>query len=125
MKNLVNTWLSAQYLDMESQEYDNVSWAVDQLFDMAHDEPAKLLKIIIEILKIEASQKIQGALGAGVLEDMLVNHGDKFIDEISKLSETTPDFKKCLMFTYVDENDVSVDVYKTIQKIKGAEVAKS
>lgn len=118
MNELIKTWLSAQHIDVESNEYGDVSWAVDELFDLAHDDPDKLLCIIVEILKIDATPKILGAIGAGVLEDLLVYHGNDYIDKIVELSKSDINFKACLRFTYIDKDDVAGDVYEKFHELK-------
>lgn len=57
MNKLVETWIYAQSLDVDGVEYARASWAVDELFALAHDDPDKLLSIVIEILKADASRK--------------------------------------------------------------------
>ena len=118
MSELIKTWLSAQCIDPESNEYADVSWAVDELFDLAHDDPDKLLANVIEILKIDSSPEILGAIGAGVLEDLLVYHGKDYIDTIIKLSKSDANFKASLHFTYIDKGDVPTDVYEKFQENK-------
>lgn len=118
MNKLINTWLIAQDVDVQSDEYDAVSWAVDELFVLAHDDPNRLVSIIEEILKTSSSEKILGVLGAGVLEDLLVHNGDNVIDKIAALSKSNGSFNKALQFTYIDRNDVSNEVYEIIQKLK-------
>lgn len=118
VSELVKTWLSAQHVDVESDEYADVSWAVDELFDLAHDDPERLLAIIVEILSIDPSAKVIGAIGAGVLEELLVYHGSEYIDKLVQLSNSDVNFKACLEFSYIDKDDVSVDVYEKIAQIK-------
>lgn len=118
MNNLIETWLRAQHIDVASDEYDEVGWAVDELFNLAYSDPYKLLNIIVDILKQDSSEKTLGALGAGVIEDLLVHHGDECIAEIARLAGENKSFNKMLQFTYVDFEDVSINVYETIQSIK-------
>lgn len=122
MSELIKTWLSAQSIDVESNEYADVSWAVDELYDLAHDDPEKLLTNVVEILKTDSSPRILGAIGAGVLEDLLVYHGNDCIDTIVKLSKSDKNFKASLHFTYIDKDDVSADVYEKFHGINGASV---
>lgn len=118
MSTLIDTWFLAQNIDINSDEYDGVSWAVDELFNMAHDEPDKLLLIIQEILNIDSSKKTLGAIGAGALEDLLVHHGDDYIDKIIEISDFDANFKAAFQFTYIDKDDVSDGVYKKVLKLK-------
>jgi hypothetical protein len=118
MNELVETWLGAQTIDIESEKYENVAWAVDQLFDMAHDDPELMLQTVAKILAADASPKVLGALGAGVVEEALVNHGESVIGSFGLLAKSNPDFKKCLQYTYIDSEDVSPNVYQKFVAIK-------
>lgn len=119
MDKLVEGWIIAQGIDVASDKYDAVCWAIDELFDLAHDKPDRLLKVVVDILSIDSSQKVIGSLGAGVLEELLLYHGDRFIENIIELSDSNPDFRKCLSFVYIDEDDVSPRVYSKMNEIKG------
>jgi hypothetical protein len=119
MSKLIEAWLAAQHFDVESSDYDDVSWAVDELFDLAHDDPDKLLSTIVDILEVDSSQRTLGAIGAGALEDLLVHNGDRCIDRIVDLSKSNANFKACLSFTFVDRDDVSKDAYEKLQACKG------
>jgi hypothetical protein len=118
MNNLIKNWITAQYIDVNSNEYDDVCWAVDELFNLAHDNPGQLLTIIEDILKMDTSPKVLGALGAGVLEDMLVYHGDSYIDKLIACAANCAAFKTALQFTFLDQNEVSKDVFNKLQQIK-------
>lgn len=118
MKKLIETWVFAQNVDVESADYESVSWAIDEMYDLAIEDPDKLLSVITEILKVDSSQRVLGAIGAGVLEDLLVHNGDGYIDKLVDLSESNADFKKCLSFTFIDENDVSKNVYEKFCNIQ-------
>lgn len=79
INGLVDSWLHAQGFSVESDEYDDVCWAIDELYDLAREKPKELIETVLKILSVDSSKKIAGALGAGVLEELLVYHGDSFI----------------------------------------------
>lgn len=118
MNKLITTWLQAQNVNIQSQEYDEVGWAVDELFNLAYEKPEELLSVITNILEIDSSQRVLGAIGAGALEDLIVHHGDRCIDKVVELSLLNKKFKAAINFTYIDKNDVSSDVYEKFQKLK-------
>lgn len=118
MKDLVKTWIAAQDVNVDSDDYARVSWAVDDLFDMAIYEPGKLLDTVVKILALDSSQKVTGALGAGVLEETLVHHGDAVIDQVVRLSENIPEFKGCIKYTFIEPADVSPEVYEKYSSLK-------
>ena len=112
MTDVISTWLRAQYLPIEGSEYVAASWAVNRLFDFAHDAPDELLPIVVEILKIDSSKTVVGAIGAGVLEELLVQHGDKYIDALTELCKSNKNLSICLQYIHLDMNDVSPAVFK-------------
>jgi hypothetical protein len=114
----IAAWLRAQYLPIEGNEYAEVSWAVNELFDLAHDAPDKLLPLVIEILKVDASKTVIGALGAGVLEELLIFHGDEYVDKLAELCESNKNLEECSKLIHLDMNDVSPAVFKRYLDLK-------
>ncbi|WP_379654232.1 DUF6869 domain-containing protein [Pseudoxanthomonas sp. UC19_8] len=120
-KEAIDAWLIARDLDKDSGEYLDYSWAVDMLYDQACDHPAELLTSVINILDADSTPETMGALGAGPIEDLFLHHGSDCINEIERIARSNPKFKGCLLFTFLDEDDVSKDVYVRLQKIKSSD----
>ena len=118
MKDLIATWLRAQYLPVESIQYGKVSWAVNELFELAHDAPDKLLPLVLEILKFDASEIVIGAIGSGVLEELLIHHGDEYFDKLAELCESNESLRNSARFIHLDMNDVSPTVFKKYLALK-------
>ena len=118
MKDLIATWLRAQYLPVESIQYGKVSWAVNELFELAHDAPDKLLPLVLEILKFDASEIVIGAIGSGVLEELLIHHGDEYFDKLAELCESNESLRNSAKFIHLDMNDVSPTVFKKYLALK-------
>lgn len=119
MKRFVDAWLAAQGTDVESAEYARFSWAVDELFDLAHDNPGELLVRIEAILSVDDSESTVGALGAGVVEDLLVHHAEAVISRIENLCRSSESFRRCLSHTFVDEIDVSPEIMARLSVCRG------
>jgi len=119
MNKLVGAWLKAQNYYVESDEYEKYGWAVDELYDLSYKDPAQCLNYILEILHYDSSEKVVGALGAGVIEDLLVHHAMEFIDKIVELSQQNTAFRNCLNYTFIDSDDVTKEVYDKLQSIRG------
>ena len=117
---LIKIWVEAQAVDPETAEFEELSWASDKLIEMAWTAPDLLWDMIPVIIKYDSSNKIIGAVGAGLLEDLMIYHGGKFIDRIESLSRKDPLFKKAINFTFLDEDDVSPAVYKRFSEIKNS-----
>lgn len=118
MDKLIDTWIAAQVVDTSTAEYEKMSWAVDELFNIACDKPEKFLETVLEILKVDSSKTTIGALGAGAIEDFLVHHADAYIEKIVDLADSVPAFRSCLKYTFVDRNDVSEDVFEKLLPLR-------
>lgn len=112
--DLIKAWILAQQFDVESTEYENVSWAVDELIEAAELDPERLWKLLPQILESDASAKTLGAIGAGLLEDLMVHHGEEFIDRVTALADSN--LKKAMQHTFLDEDDVSPEVFNKFAK---------
>ena len=116
--NLISVWVSAQGIDPETDEYEKVSWAVDELISLASSKPEQLWELIPKILEYDSSEKILGAIGAGLVEDLLTYHGIDFIDKVSLRATNSDVFKGALRYTYLDDEDVSPEVFKKFKAIE-------
>jgi len=115
----IKAWLIARDLDKDGVEYEKYSWAVDALYDLAYEDPSQLLRNVVEILSVDSSDKTCGALGAGVLEELLVHQGEQCIDEIESIASRNLAFKSCFRFTFLDRDDVPASVYTKVARLKG------
>src|SRR6185312_3783949 len=61
-----------------------------------HYEPDRAWQFILEVLRRNHSSEILQVLSAGPLEDLLVKHGDAFIDRIEAEAWSNPLFAKLL-----------------------------
>ena len=114
----INAWLAARDLDKDGDAYMKVAWAVDEFYDLAADHPEMFLNATLEILEADASARTLGAIGAGALEEFLVQHGDKYIEQVEQTALRSPIFRGCLMFTFLDEEDVPPIVLEKIQALR-------
>ena len=115
MEDLVQGWIKAQGVDVESDKYEEVCWAIDKLYLLAHDKPLEALYVISKILVLDSSEQVVGALGSGAIEELLVHHSEAFIHDVVKMSKLDSNFQRCLNHTYLDEDDVSSEVYEIFQ----------
>lgn len=116
-ENKVKAWLIARDLDVEGDEYEKYAWAVDSLYEQAYNDPDKLLKSVIEILEDDSSTKTLGALGSGPLEEFLVHHGEKYMDEVERIVKIHPAVGSCLRFTFVDADDLSEPIRTRLSRL--------
>ena len=113
---LIAIWIKAQALDPEAEDYEKASWAVDELLEMEQKNPEGVWALIPKIIEYDSSEKTLGALGAGLIEDLLVHYGADFIDRIVAFASTCESFKKALAYTFLDEDDVPPEVFNKFKE---------
>ncbi len=75
------------------------------LLEACSEKPDRAFWYILEILELNPNEAIIGYLGAGPLEDLLLKHGDKFIDKIIKEAANNTLLFKCLSYVDLDTED--------------------
>ncbi|HEX9810574.1 MAG TPA: hypothetical protein VGA88_00590 [Burkholderiales bacterium] len=105
---LAKTWIYAQQLGVGTLGYDRHSWAVDELVDLAFHQPDTLWELILRILEIDRSDKTIAAIGAGPLEDLMVQHGEAFIGKVERLAAISPVFKAAMQNVWIEAGDTPV-----------------
>jgi len=86
-------------------------------FDIPRENPNLCLEAILEILKTipaDASNHHFQALAAGPLEELLVEHGETFVDRVEELARQRPDFR--LLLNGVWDSDIKPNVIKQLSK---------
>ena len=114
-KRLASSWIFAQKRGLDNAGYEDHSWAVDEVINFAANKPNDLWEIILEILALDDSEEIVKAVGAGPLEDLMVYHGEQFIDEIEKQAAKSNAFKTAMQNVWLDGDDSSL--YKRFYEI--------
>jgi Family of unknown function (DUF6869) len=105
---LARTWIFAQRLGVGTLGYDRHSWAVEELVDLAFHQPNSLWELILRILEIDRSETIVAAIGAGPLEDLMVQHGRAFIDKVERLAAKSPLFRAAMKHAWFKDEDTPV-----------------
>lgn len=75
---------------------------------MVADEPDEVWNIILGILGEDDSEIIVKAVGAGPLEDLMVLHGEEFIDKVESEAFKCKTFKEAMKYTWLDGDDTKV-----------------
>lgn len=116
--NLAKSWISAQRIGADHIGYDKFSWAVDELINMVGDNHEELWLIILEILNLDDSEEIIKAVGAGPLEDLMIYHGEKYIEKVEAEFYTSTVFEKAVRSVWLDKDDLPDAVYKRFCDIR-------
>jgi hypothetical protein len=87
IERLIEGWIAFANADFEPRERlrHSLSWANDKVNMMANEDPEFLWKFILAAYSRDLG-KADADFAAGPLEDLLSQHGDKFIDRIEELA---------------------------------------
>jgi hypothetical protein len=116
MEQIADAWIDLQRLPEDSPEREDKFWSFDRLWELVHDDPEAAWSIIQRIRR-EGSDLILSNLAAGPLEDLLVAHGDRFIDRVETLAGHDAQFRKLLGATW--QNSMSPRVWNRIKAVAG------
>ncbi|MCU7904827.1 MAG: hypothetical protein KZQ76_03050 [Candidatus Thiodiazotropha sp. (ex Epidulcina cf. delphinae)] len=77
------------------------------MIDLVIDHPERVWELILEILRIDDSEEIIKAVGAGPLEDLMVHHGDHFIDKIEHEAANSKSLIIAMQNVWLDSDDTA------------------
>ncbi|MGB9416225.1 MAG: DUF6869 domain-containing protein [Acidobacteriaceae bacterium] len=95
LNQLADAWISYWHAPEGSTIRNELSGATD-LYELEYHNPEDLWKLILLIHGRDQSNRIQEVLSAGPVEDLLVKHGDSFIDRIETQARLDPKLAKLL-----------------------------
>jgi hypothetical protein len=107
MQELVESWIKATEADFDSGDKDRFGWAIDEMLDLPRVEPEMAWEIIMMIINKKPSPKVISQLGAGPLEDIMVYHGNNFMEKIENMVAKNDLFKECMKSVWLDEDDLA------------------
>ena len=84
---------------------DQYFWACEELREQTLVEPSdNIVDLLVELCEV-ASGDVEtiGVLGAGAVEDLVNNHGERFVDEIEQAARRHPQFRTCLSHVWFSE----------------------
>ena len=116
-RKLVAAWIALHHAKAKSSEYDNNFWAFTALPDLCETSPDFGWELIEEIRKSDGSDVILANLAAGPLEELLAQHGAKFIERIEKQAQNDEQYRKLLGAMW--QNDIPDDVWKRVKRVAG------
>jgi hypothetical protein len=116
MREIADAWIDLHLLPEDSPERQDKFRSFDRLWELVHDDP-EVAWNIIQIIRQEGSELILSNLAAGPLEDLLVAHGDRFIDRVESLAEHDAQFRRLLAATW--QNSMPPRLWKRIKAVAG------
>jgi hypothetical protein len=110
-------WVTYHLLRRREQENSRYFCAFEKLYDMVRGEPEEAWMIMEQIRRLDSSDSILANLAAGPMEDLLVHHGNQFIERIETLARKDAIFRK--MLGAVWRNKISEDIWKRLNAVAG------
>jgi uncharacterized protein DUF6869 len=116
MNKIAETWIDLHRLPEDSQEREDKFWSWDRLWELVHDDPEAAWNVI-QIISEDGSDRVLANLATGPLEDLLVEHGDQFIDRVEALARRDAQFRKLLGAVW--QNSMSPKLWRRIKAVAG------
>lgn len=116
LNQIAEAWVQLCRLPENAPQRDDKFWSYERLSELIEEDPEAAWSVI-QIIRREGSDLILSNLGAGPLEDLLVAHGDQFIDRVEILAEQDAQFRKVLGATW--QNSMSPRLWKRIKAVAG------
>ena len=116
LNNLATGWISYWLAQTNSNSrVADLDWVMDLEYELMQEQPEQILRMILEILKLNNSNRIQEVLSAGPLEDLLAQHGDLMIDAIESEAKKNPIFSQLLGGVW--QNSMSDAIWNRVQAV--------
>jgi hypothetical protein len=115
IQQIAQTWIEIDRLPEDSEELDAKFWAFERLSNLVRHDPEEAWKVIEAMRRLDRSDAILANIAAGPLENLLVYHGDKFIDRFEILAQSDQQFRKLLGAVW--QNDMSDALWIRVKAI--------
>ncbi len=117
-ERIIMDWIAFHHAAEDAPECEKLRWAEQALSNLSYENPIICLDLILEIIKIDSTDKVIEGLAAGVIEDMLIDSGTLVIGRFEELALTNPVFKKLLGGVWLDD-DVPSPIASRFEAIRG------
>ncbi len=111
---LAATWIALQYAKNNSQEHEAKFWSFEEMARLQASDPERCWSIILKIFAQDQSDYLLANLAAGPLEDLLAQHGERFIERIETLARQEPRFRFATQMVW--RNSISAPVWARLRK---------
>src|SRR4029453_10263287 len=110
-------WLTLCNSEIGSPDYDTSFWAFGELYDLVREQPSVAWELILSILERDHGDQVLMNLSAGPLEDLLVEHGESFIDRVEQEAQRDPWFRNLLGGVW--KNAIDDRVWARVEAARG------
>lgn len=107
------SWIRMQNDQENLFEYHPDFWSVEAFALIIEDRPSLFFELVDLIFQMDSSDPLVANLGAGPLEDLLVYHGDSFINTIVQKIQADKNWKRAAQNVW--KNSMSDGVWQQLQ----------
>jgi hypothetical protein len=105
---LAKAWIGEQYNRQEIE-------ALKVIHDLRKTDPERCWSVILKIFEqAQSDDFVLGNLAAGPLEDLLADHGERFIERVETLARQAPRFRSLAQMVW--RNSISGPVWARLRK---------
>jgi len=118
-EDVARAWIESRERRKSTTESDGGDVVSSLEFDLPREEPEACWAVILEILSripADPTNQLFQVLAAGMMEDLLAEHGHTFIDRVEEQARRNPSFN--LLLGGVWQNAMADDIWSRVQKCR-------
>lgn len=100
---IAEAWVNFHLNEDRSLKKEENRWAEALVSNLAYDDADQCLRIVRHVVELNQSTEILSNLGAGPIEEMLVQHPTFVIEKIESLAKGCPAFRDALGAAWLDD----------------------
>ncbi len=108
--------LTQSWIEFQRTQNSDLEWSNDDFIDLANENPEVAWKCILIVIETEPTDEILSILAEGPMEDLLAEHGPKFIDRIESISKENIVFARLIKHVWVE--GISSQIQNKIRTIQ-------
>jgi|SRR5271168_1708132 len=117
VEKIATAWVVMHTAKKGSPQYEENFWAFEDLNELCYDDPFQGLAVIQQILRTDSSDIILSHVGAGPMETLLAQHGEKVIDQVEENAATDAHFRR--MLGAIWQNNMTPDIWARLKRVAG------
>jgi hypothetical protein len=112
---LAATWIALQHTKSNSRAYEEKFWSFEEMDRLRRSDPERCWSVILTIFdQARTDDVVLSNLAAGPLEDLLADHGERFIGRVETLARQEPRFRFTTQMVW--RNSISAPVWARLRK---------
>jgi len=107
-EDLITGWIDLQLASLNSPEWEESVWSAQILDELVDDYPREAFDVVLSIMESPDAERVIGGVAAEPIEDLLVQHGDEFIELVENEAKRSPKFRHMLGGVWRSSMDESI-----------------